>query len=201
MDASLAGGVPSDIGDIDGISQLEALSHGTEAPRKEVLINIDPIDNVTAIIEGHFKLVSGTVKGGALDDWFQIPGNVAWDTDRTRHECETSVAARVLRNSGHDVTCGSGQGSYAIPVKCGRRDKSKPCAPTLAPCLFDLSEDPCEYNNVAEQHSEVVRRLLGKLAVYRATSWSPGNVPEDPRADPALHNDAWVSWGDVYPLL
>lgn len=197
----LAGGDPSDLGDIDGISQLEALRDGTEAPRKEVLINIDPIDNVTAIIEGHFKLVSGTVKGGALDDWFQIPGNVAWNTDRTRHECETSVAAKVLRNSGHDVTCGSGQGSYAVPVKCGRRDTSKPCTPTLAPCLFDLSEDPCEYNNVAEQHSEVVRRLLKKLAVYKATSWSPGNVPEDPRAHPALHNGAWVSWGDVHPLL
>ncbi|CAN7937132.1 unnamed protein product [Ixodes hexagonus] len=193
----LAGGDPSDLGDIDGVSQLKALRHRTEAPRKEVLVNIDPIDNISAIIEDHFKLVSGVVRGGALDIWFDIPGNVTWDYERIRHECETSVVARVLRNAGHNVACGSGRGSYAAPIKCAQRDPSKSCAPTVAPCLFDLSKDPCEYNNIAEQHSEVLQRLLGKLAGYQATSVPPANVPLDPRADPALHNNAWVSWGDV----
>ncbi|CAN7991880.1 unnamed protein product, partial [Ixodes pacificus] len=151
----LAGGDPSDLGDIDGISHLDSLSRRSETPRKELLINIDPIDNVSAIIEGHFKLVSGVAKGGALDEWFQVPGNITWDYNRARQECETSHVARVLRDAGHDVACGFGDGSYPTPIKCGKRDPSKPCAPTMAPCLFDLSKDPCEYNNIADQHDEV----------------------------------------------
>ncbi|KAM7282183.1 arylsulfatase B [Ixodes scapularis] len=193
----LAGGDPSDLGDIDGISQLKALRRGSEAPRKELLINIDPVDNVSAIIEGHFKVVSGVVSGGALDDWFQVPGNVRWGSDRARRECETSVVAQVLRNAGHGVACGSGDGSYATPIKCDERGPRNPCAPAAAPCLFDLSKDPCEYNNIAEEHPEVLRRLIGKLEAYRATSMPPGNLPLDPRADPALHNHVWAAWGDV----
>ncbi|XP_029838419.4 arylsulfatase B-like [Ixodes scapularis] len=193
----LAGGNPSDLGDIDGISHLDSLSRQSETPRKELLINIDPIENASAIIEGHFKLVSGVVKGGVLDEWFQVPGNITWDYNRARQECETSLVARVLRNAGHDVACGSGDGSYPTPIKCGKRDPSKPCAPTVAPCLFDLSKDPCEYNNIAEQHNEVLQRLLRKLDGYRETSVPPGNLPSDPQADPALHNNAWSTWGDV----
>ncbi|CAN8020189.1 unnamed protein product, partial [Ixodes persulcatus] len=192
-----AGGDPSDLGDIDGISQLEALRRGTEVPRKELLINIDPVDNLSAIIEGHFKLVSGVVSGGVLDDWFQVPGNVTWGSDRARRECETSVVAQVLRNAGHGVACGSGDGFYATPIKCDERGPRNPCAPTVAACLFDLSKDPCEYNNIAEEHPEVLRRLIGKLEAYRATSMPPGNLPPDPQADPALHNHAWAAWGDV----
>ncbi|KAM7304208.1 arylsulfatase B [Ixodes scapularis] len=193
----LAGGDPSDLGDIDGISHLDSLSRRSETPRKELLINIDPIENVSAIIEGHFKLVSGVVRGGVLDEWFQVPGNITWDYNRARQECETSLVARVLRNAGHDVACGSGDGSYPTPIKCGKRDPSKPCSPTVAPCLFDLSKDPCEYNNIAEQHNEVLQRLLGKLEGYRETSVPPGNLPSDEQADPALHNNVWSSWGDV----
>ncbi|KAG0417061.1 hypothetical protein HPB47_005923 [Ixodes persulcatus] len=152
----LAGGDPSDLGDIDGISQLEALRRGTEVPRKELLINIDPVDNLSAIIEGHFKLVSGVVSGGVLDDWFQVPGNVTWGSDRARRECETSVVARVLSNAGHVVAC-----EICVPQQ-------------WQPCLFDLSKDPCEYNNIAEEHPEMAATSLRRKKSGSGTS---GDVP------------------------
>ncbi|XP_042148472.1 LOW QUALITY PROTEIN: arylsulfatase B [Ixodes scapularis] len=194
----LAGGSPSSLGAIDGVSQLGALTRQTTAPRKEVLINIDPEENCSAIIEGNFKLVLGVAEQGLYENWYPLLGHVDWESDKPRQECEKSVVARVLEHHGVRPVCGSRTGAYATPVQCGARDPSRECVPTKSLCLFNLSKDPCEYNNVADQHPEVVERLLAKLATYNASSIPPANVPLDMRSNPALHDNVWVSWGDLY---
>lgn len=139
------------------MSQLLALTREQKTPpRNEVLVNIDPIDNYSAIIEGDFKLVQGVSRKGAFDEWYPLPGNVRWDHVGPREECENSVVARVLRSSGLKPVCGLRPNVYATPVQCGARDASKECAPTVSPCLFNLSDDPCEVRNIAEQHQEVI---------------------------------------------
>ncbi|CAN7991882.1 unnamed protein product, partial [Ixodes pacificus] len=150
-----AGGSPSSLGAIDGVSQLGALTRHTTAPRKEILINIDPKENCSAIIEGNFKLVLGVAEQGLFEKWYPLSGHVDWESDKPRQECEKSVVARVLEHHGVKPVCGSRTGAYATPVQCGARDPSRECAPTESLCLFDLSKDPCEYNNVADQHPEV----------------------------------------------
>ncbi|CAN7942051.1 unnamed protein product, partial [Ixodes hexagonus] len=152
----LAGGLPADMaGDIDGFSHFDSLTRGTERPRSELLINIDPVENYSAIIEDNFKLVKGLAFGGVSDKWYQIPGNVTWDSDTPRDQCESSVVVRVLKNLGLSPVCGAGGTRYASPVDCGERDPSKVCASGTSPCLFDLSRDPCEYNDISGQHPEV----------------------------------------------
>lgn len=194
----LAGGLPTDMeDDIDGSSHLDGLTGGTERPRNELLINIDPVDNFSAIIEGDFKLVKGRAFGGISDKWYPIPGKIEWDSNLPREQCESSAVVRVLRNLGLSPVCGAGGARYALPLDCGERDPSKTCASELSPCLFDLSKDPCEYNNVAGENQEVVERLLKKLARYEATSVKPENVPDDPLSNPALHNNVWIPWNDV----
>ncbi|KAM7303892.1 arylsulfatase B [Ixodes scapularis] len=195
----LAGGLAEGMADdIDGLSHLHSLTGGTEPPRHELLINIDPVENYSAIIEGHFKLVKGRASGSAFDKWYSIPGNVTWDSDMPRKQCESSVVVRVLRNIGLSPVCGAGRTRYAVPVDCGQRDpREKSCAPERSACLFDLSKDPCEYNDVSGQHPEVVERLLKKLAGYEATALKPANLPDDPRSNPGLHNNVWVAWNDV----
>ncbi|KAM7305582.1 arylsulfatase B [Ixodes scapularis] len=194
----LAGGLPTEMaGDIDGFSHLDSLTRGTNHPRHELLINIDPVDNYSGIIEGDFKLVKGTAFGGGSDKWYPIPGNVPWDSDMPLKQCESSVVVRVLRDFGLSPVCGAGGARYADSVDCGERDPSKACASEKSPCLFDLSKDPCEYNDVAGQNPEVVEQLLEKLARYEATAVKPENLPGDPRSNPSLHNNVWVSWDDV----
>ncbi|CAN8019230.1 unnamed protein product, partial [Ixodes persulcatus] len=153
----LAGGPAEGMADdIDGLSHLDSLTAGTDSPRHELLINIDPVENYSAIIEGHFKLVKGRASGSAFDKWYSIPGNVTWDSDTPRKQCESSVVVRVLRNIGLSPVCGAGGTSYAVPVDCGQRDlREKSCAPERSACLFDLSKDPCEYNDVSGQYPEV----------------------------------------------
>ncbi|XP_029838444.2 arylsulfatase B-like [Ixodes scapularis] len=193
----LAGGDPSNLGEIDGISQLDTLRHREKLPRTEIVLNIDPIENVSAIIVYPFKLMQGDDQGGHYDDWYPFMGNVTRTQKDAREGCEASVVYRVMKHSGFVVTCGQDPVTYATSVKCGEKDPTKACKPIVKPCLFDLSKDPCEYNDIAAENIEVFELLKAKLRKYTASSTPPANVPADPRGDPALHNNDFVPWGDA----
>merc|ERR1719309_1851109 len=52
---------------------------------------------------------------------------------------------------------------------------SSSCQPELAPCLFNIKLDPCEYHNIASLHPVLVESLLMKLDAYNATAVPPRN--------------------------
>ncbi|XP_077505832.1 arylsulfatase B-like isoform X3 [Amblyomma americanum] len=195
-----AGGVPAELGDIDGVSHADSLAaNSTSPPRTELVVNIDPVDNYSAIIEGHFKLVAGVAEGGKFEHWYPIVGNVNWSSTEPLEQCEASSVARVLTSLGLDPACGLGGGTYPTPIDCGSRDPEKTCRPTVAPCLFDLAKDPCEYNDVAPEHPELVKSLLAKLGRYKAAATPPANLPHDPLSDPGLYNNVWIPWREKLP--
>ena len=37
-------------------------------------------------------------------------------------------------------------------------------------CLFNMVSDPCEYNNVAAQHPDIVASIVARLKDYQATA-------------------------------
>jgi hypothetical protein len=49
-------------------------------------------------------------------------------------------------------------------------------------CLFNVSADPTEHNDLAESQPEVAKRLLDRLRVYSATYFNPDRGDHDPRA-------------------
>lgn len=54
-----------------------------------------------------------------------------------------------------------------LTVKCADRDPSLPdCTLKTSPCLYNVIDDPCEFNNVAAKHPDIVDRLLKKLLDY-----------------------------------
>ena len=77
-----------------------------------------------------------------------------------------------------------------------------PCVPAQADCLFDLENDPCETNNIAESYPEMLKLLQDKIRVYNATSFPAVIKPFDPAADPLLWQGLWVPWkepsGEIY---
>ncbi|KAL1485818.1 hypothetical protein MTO96_031728, partial [Rhipicephalus appendiculatus] len=198
----LAGGDPAHLGDIDGVSHVNALVGDASPqppppPRTEVVVNIDPIDNYSAIIDGRFKFVAGVAEGGIYEQWYPILGNVDWNSTKPQEQCEASPVARVLRSLGSEPACGPPGG--AAPIDCGVRDPAKACQPTEAPCLFDLREDPCEYNDVSSERPELVKSLLAKLRRYEDASVPPANIPHDPLSDPGLYDNAWIPWREKLP--
>ncbi|XP_077545112.1 arylsulfatase B-like [Haemaphysalis longicornis] len=129
----MAGGVPADLGDIDGVSHAEALLTTSSPPRMEFVVNIDPIDNYSAIIAWPFKLVSGVAEKGDFEQWYPIVGNVTWDSAKPKEQCEASTAARTFKDLGLDPVCGSPGPAYATPIECGTRDPRRPANPQWPP--------------------------------------------------------------------
>jgi len=64
--------------------------------------------------------------------------------------------------------------------------------------LFDLIKDPSETTDIAAAHPDVVVRLTTVLKQYNSTAVSSAGQgkPDDPRADPSLHNGTCVPWVD-----
>ncbi|XP_012939276.1 arylsulfatase I [Aplysia californica] len=83
-----------------------------------------------------------------------------------------------------------------VRIECGVKpaNASTNCDPRKSPCLFHIPTDPCEYNNIAESHTEVVTALFARIKDYAATMVPPGNKPNDDRGNPKYHGGAWLPW-------
>lgn len=59
---SILGGDPHNLGEIDGMNQLETILKGEPSEREELLINIDEVENHVGIIgyQGRYKYINGT---------------------------------------------------------------------------------------------------------------------------------------------
>nr|XP_046264225.1 arylsulfatase I-like isoform X2 [Scatophagus argus] len=62
--------------------------------------------------------------------------------------------------------------------------------------LFNITDDPCERRDLADQRPDVVQQLMARLAYYNQTAVPVYFPPDDPRANPSQHSGAWVPWVD-----
>ncbi|KAH9492409.1 hypothetical protein Btru_051041 [Bulinus truncatus] len=83
-----------------------------------------------------------------------------------------------------------------VTLNCGPKpsNASVNCRPSVAPCLYHIPSDPCEYNNLAFSKPEMVTELLNQLKAYADTMVPPGNKPFDDNGNPLHHGGAWVPW-------
>ncbi|KAG0426549.1 hypothetical protein HPB47_026349 [Ixodes persulcatus] len=161
---SVAGGNLSDLGEQDGFDMWKALSEGTESPREEMLLNIDPVLNTSSLRYKNHKVVLGTYHNGSFDHRFKTTGRRR-PVDDLDFLTKRSRAADVLRRlyRTDDLEFPAGWRRRAT-VRCGEcnlaKDNVKPSSP---PYLFDVAADPCELNNLAPDHPE-----KWALAIHRA---------------------------------
>ncbi|XP_077994398.1 arylsulfatase B-like [Glandiceps talaboti] len=163
-----AGGDMTDLPDnLDGFDLWDTIANGVPSPRTEILHNIDPIFQVAALRVGDYKIVVGEVHG-QNNSWYR-------PDELTQEDLDSPLV-----------------------IDCGQRpdDALQNCQPNIKPCLFDISKDPCEFNNLAESQPDILQRLLSVLDKYDATAVEPMFPDNDPAADPAKHHGAWDSWVD-----
>ncbi|XP_064597817.1 arylsulfatase I-like [Liolophura sinensis] len=185
----VAGGDPSEMTTIDGYDMWDVLNSRGADVRKEILHNIDPIQNFSSIRVGDFKLVTGDISNGRNDGWYGCtpPGD---DTPSGGDIVEPqAMDSNPVTFSSEDIP---------IVLKCGPKPSnlSTNCMPKKAPCLFNIPVDPCEYHNIADQNPNLVEMLLQKIEDYRKTSVPPRNKPTDPNANPKYYDGAWSCWMD-----
>lgn len=70
------------------------------------------------------------------------------------------------------------------------------CTPDSALCLFDIQQDPCEMENIADREPQVVRDLWQRVQELAQTATPAGREERDARSWPPLHGYAWSCWQD-----
>ncbi|XP_053186433.1 arylsulfatase I-like isoform X2 [Scomber japonicus] len=178
----LAGGNISQSQGLDGFDVWPTISEGKDSPRQEILHNIDPLHKSPG--------ASTTARYGQI-----IP---VWDT---------SVQAAIRVGDWKLLTGDPGHGDWVppqvLPTLPGRwwnleRGFSifykSPIHKNV--WLFNITGDPYERQDLADQRPDVVQRLLARLVYYNQTAVPVYFPPDDPRANPSQHGGAWVPWVD-----
>ena len=192
---SAAGGNIADLGNIDCIDMWNMLKTNGTQVRNELLDNIDPRSHFSAIRVGDYKLVQGDISGDRNDMWYTCNPpkvdnvSIIYDLEYIQYSTlDTNGIKRKKRESPHTP----------VNIDCcePRVNYTKNCEPKIAPCLFHIPSDPCEYNNIAAQRPEIVQVLLRRIDEYASSAVEPVNKPADKQANPALHGGVLVPWQD-----
>ncbi|XP_064181603.1 arylsulfatase I-like isoform X1 [Anguilla rostrata] len=169
---ALAGGNVSASDGLDGYDVWPALSEGKESPRREILHNIDPLYN--------------HAKHGSWQDGFRL-----WNT---------AVQASIRSGDWKLLTGDPGCGDWIPPQTLAGFPGSwwdlerRTQAARKSVWLFNITGDPYERYDQADQRPDVVRELLARLAHYNRTAIPVRYPAEDPRANPELNGGAWGPW-------
>nr|XP_037273281.1 arylsulfatase B-like [Rhipicephalus microplus] len=193
-----AGGKVDDLGEIDGHNMWDTLIADNVSPRSEILINIDPVWNTSAFRYHGYKLVQGSLARGRYDGWYRPtePGGQPVNMNRIRSQFfhaatpfnAKCAAARTIRAMGRPMPT---QRPDELFVVCGHNNGTS-CYPMWQPCLFNIDSDPCERDNIAKEHPDIVDFLQLRMKQYRKKMVPPLNQPATRKADPRNFNYTWA---------
>ncbi|GAU88072.1 hypothetical protein RvY_00835 [Ramazzottius varieornatus] len=176
------GGSLNDLLATDGQSHWQSLIRGMDdGPRTEIALNIDGLNNQAGMIyqdlDGNlYKYISGDVFDNSFTGWARTEG--------------TSEDNPMTVFSAAAVKCNFPPGVEVSP-----------CRPWEKPCLFDLTNDPCEVNSIAASNPVLVKLLAQKLSLYNQTAIPAVAGPFDIRADPENWNGIWTPWLDPLEVI
>lgn len=137
------------------MSIWDALSTDSLSDRSDVLHNIDDIWGSAALTVHDWKVLKGTNYKGDWDKWYGPAGN----------RSESSYDIKAVLNSAAGIALNDINDLPSIEkikklrhltnVDCTvipfNITRIKPCQPLREPCLFKISEDPCEKYNLADK--------------------------------------------------
>ncbi|XP_053683829.1 arylsulfatase B isoform X2 [Sabethes cyaneus] len=182
--------------DLDGLSVWEQLHNGNDTDRREVLHNIDDIWGSAALSVEKWKVLKGTNYNGQWDSWYGPAG----DRDPNSYNltavfcCPTGKILQKLKllPPVDEIF----QLRKEATIECEESATISHCNPLEKPCLFDVVQDPCEFQNLADKYPTILETMLKKLDEYNATVVLPGNTPLDRRGDPKFWGYTWHNFGD-----
>ncbi|KAJ8727197.1 hypothetical protein PYW08_015594 [Mythimna loreyi] len=183
---------------IDGYDLWEALSEDQPSERTNIVHNIDDIWGFASITVDNWKVHKGTNLNGTWDDWYGPGGREgAYDFDLMYKSKSAEAIKTIAKLPDQDKITSLREAST---IKCDNSIPITPCKPLEAPCLFDISTDPCERRNMAEEKPEILQELLSELEKVNATAVPPINKEVDPLADPKYWGRVFTNFGDFERL-
>ncbi|XP_059608024.1 arylsulfatase B-like [Phlebotomus argentipes] len=198
--AQIAGSTSIKSAELDGFDIWETLSFNKPPVRREMVHCIDPIIGYSSVYLNGWKYINGTTFNGRFDDWLgEMPFEEDPESLRYPHLVMESEVWRALNPFArrHMKSWDLERIRKKTKIVCeGQNPISTPCEPLKSPCLFHVASDPCEVSNLAHVRSSEVETIENKLRLLLENSVPPGNLPNDPRADPALNQGLWTWWLD-----
>lgn len=182
---------------LDGVDQWEVINNGGDQARKE-LVDIDDVAGFGAYISFPYKLVNGSSFDGEYDGWLSSKNNDG-DNDPMTYaslvmNSSTSRAIRATRQTSRLTAEKIFKLRQKATVNCCNEVTKKPCDLMKAPCLFNLHDDPCEENNLAEEKPEILTLLLKKYNDVKKIVVPTRRQPPDPACDPKYFDNNWQWW-------
>ncbi|GIX76166.1 arylsulfatase J [Caerostris extrusa] len=179
---SAIGGEISDLGKIDGVNMWKALMYNLPSPRIEILHNIDPLNGMSALRRGDYKLVIGTT--GDANAWYKPSGFDDFETPPSIDEWvfkNNSLVKRIFEESNLWMLKTADIWRINATVSCTQPppDDNGDCDPNQSPCLFNIAADPCEYYNLASKYPRIVKSMMEILKRYNTTAVEPLSAPRD----------------------
>ncbi|KAK8787736.1 hypothetical protein V5799_022488 [Amblyomma americanum] len=188
---SIAGGSSAKLNALDGHDMWKSLFKGRRSPRTEILYNYDNVfANSSALRNSRYKLVLDGTRVFNLR--YPAPGGNRTVDDLDRLMVQ-STAADVLRKLYRRNVRFSKGWRRKAELTCGKRVKQNFSSNTSV-YLFDVVKDPCELDNLADSHQNVVYSLKKRMDVYAEAAKPIVSQPQDPAGYPENNNGIWAPW-------
>ncbi|KAK7601300.1 hypothetical protein V9T40_008741 [Parthenolecanium corni] len=179
----------------DGHNMWPVLKEEEKSMYDEILVNIDEIQNVTALRKGDWKIITGEFDNGIWDKRFGPSGRNSWYKYNIT-EIEASPVAIAFRRNYISFPSPQmiNETRENTSLSCDWSQLNKACDLRNEICLFNVQTDPCERVNQAESRPEILKELLQALKKYKPVK--PLNKPFDERSNPKYWNYTWTNWMD-----
>ncbi|XP_043488808.1 arylsulfatase B-like, partial [Polistes fuscatus] len=224
---SAAGLNKSKLNKIDGKDLWESIVENRNSPRTEILINIDDISDYAAIRYKNFKYITGNVgvddwlgESGKPSEEFGFPPaynpnqilqsktGIALAGVMTAQEIIESRRKRRNVSVANDTNKEFQKKILTVDqlldlrkkaeLKCNvKKEDIIKCDTLIAPCLFNIVNDPCEMINLADSKPQILALLELAILKYRFTVVQPSNQKKDILGNPLLYNNTWISWSEI----
>ncbi|XP_075211571.1 arylsulfatase B-like [Lycorma delicatula] len=183
---------------IDGFNQWPSFLYGEPSNRTEVLHNIDDIHGNAALTVGDWKYINGTNYNGQWDGWYGPSGRS--DEPYKIELVKDSFVGIVMKEIDRPLDSSELilETRSEATINCSKKNSElhTHCNPLESPCLFNIREDPCETNNLANRFPNILSHLSSIVKKFNKTAVPPGNMPVDSRGDPKFWDYLWTNFGD-----
>lgn len=176
---------------IDGIDQTYMLNNNKEM--RNELVTVDDGFGYGSYIYKGLKLVNGSSSAGKFDNWLGSNNNTnAVDNKTYMQNLLESLVAKSIKSTIKSKNVDKMRS--AAKITC-TKEKTKECCDLLkGPCLFNLLDDPCEENNIANKNKILFSYMLLKYKKSLDNIVPNRRKPSDQQCDPANFNYTWNPW-------
>ena len=193
-----AAGIQINSTGLDGINQWPTISKGKASQRNEFVYNIDPIFQFGAVMLDDFKIVNGSLNN-AFNGWLGDPGNVSvlnfHEYTELVLESAASKSIRSIQKESQYLTVQVIKNLMeSATVTCNNNLNNHPCDLRDGPCLFNIINDPCEQNNLAQTNPSQMTIMLNKFNEWTSKVVPSREKPSDPASNPTNFNGTWNWW-------